>query len=98
MTEKTKASQKDAESWCKGLKENTDNDKSNDWYLVSGNLNEGAEGALKDAQGVYLAYQTTTDPKEAVTDLAVMNENGSFSTGDYDILLQKQIRKQVKIK
>ena len=35
---KTNGSESDAKNWCSKLKENTDNDKSNDWYVVSGDL------------------------------------------------------------
>ena len=64
-------------------------------------LNEGAgsKSALKQGANdkiVYLGYKTTTDPKEAITDLAVMNMNGGFSIEDYNILMEKTMESDIK--
>ena len=76
----------DAESWCAS--------QGKDWKVLKGDqdgdLNSGADGAFTKKVGVYLCYQTTTDPDEAITDLAVMNEKGKYSEGDYELLLKKQ--------
>ena len=70
--------------------------KIKDWFekngykMIEGNLNADASGALKKEVGVYLGYSTTTDPKEAVTDLAVMNERGNYSEGEYKRILEEQ--------
>ena len=88
---KTNGSKSDAEAWCK--KKNEDNEKKGevtDWKVIPGNLNEGAEGALKKAEGVFLCYQTTDDPTKAVTDIAVMNENGNYAEGVYEQILEEQ--------
>lgn len=46
-----------------------------DGYLfLDGNLNEGT-----GEDGIWLGYQTTTDPEEAVYDLKLMNMNGGFT-------------------
>ena len=86
----THKDQGDAEDWCKKQPENKDNDPDNDWAVFSDNLDKGADGALKKSVGVYLCYQTTTDPKEAVRDLAVMNEKGNYSEGAYERILKEQ--------
>ena len=84
------AGKDDAEAWCKNQPENKDNDPDNDWAVYSDNLDKGADGALKKWVGVYLCYQTTTDPKKAVRDLAVMNENGNYSEAAYERILKEQ--------
>ena len=45
---------------------------------------------------IILGYKTTTDPDEAITDLAVMNMNGGFSVEDYNKLLETQMESQIK--
>ncbi|MCR5587437.1 MAG: hypothetical protein K6F77_07890 [Lachnospiraceae bacterium] len=80
----------DAKDWCDSQKENKDSDTDNDWHVISGNLNDGAEGTLKKAVGVFIVYQTTTDPDEAITDLAVMNEKGNYSLTQYEHILNEQ--------
>ena len=80
----------DAEDWCRKQPENKDNNPDNDWAVFSDNLDKGADGAMKKWVGVYLCYQTTTDPKEAVRDLAVMNEQGNYSEGAYERILKEQ--------
>ena len=76
----------DAMSWCES--------QGDDWKVLKGdqegNLNSGASGAFTKDVGVFFCYQTTTDPNEAVTDLAVMNEKGDYSEGEYENLLKKQ--------
>ena len=84
------AAEKDAEAWCAEQEENKDKDKTNDWAVIPGNLNEGASGTLKKEVGVFLVYQTTTDAKEAITDIALMNEQGNYSEGEYQMLLEEQ--------
>ena len=80
----------DAQSWCDSQAENKDDDDNNDWYVIPGDLNEGAAGALKSNVGVFLVYQTTEDVQEAVRDIAVMNESGNYSVGAYELLLDEQ--------
>ena len=80
----------DAKNWCAEQKENKDDGKENDWEVIPGNLNEAASGALKKEVGIFLCYKTTTDPDEAVTDIAVMNEKGNYSEGAYEQILKEQ--------
>lgn len=87
---KEDGTQKDAKNWCDAQTENKDEDETNDWKVADGNLNEGAEGKLKSAVGVFFCYQTTTDYKEAIRDMAVMNEQGNYSEGSYQMILDKQ--------
>ena len=86
----THADKDDAEDWCNDQPENKDKDPDNDWAVFSDNLDKGADGALKKSVGVYLCYQTTTNPKEAVRDLAVMNEKGNYSESAYERILKEQ--------
>ena len=60
-------------------------------------LNQGAGGGLASngERAVYLGYKTTTDRKEAVTDLALMNRRGGYSVEDYNALLETYIKSQV---
>ena len=84
------ADEEDAKEWCESQPENKDHDKTNDWDYVEGNLNKGASAALTREVGVFLVFQTTDDPNEAITDLAVMNEQGNYSASDYKEILKKQ--------
>lgn len=72
-----------AEDWCKAQTDGK-------WKVVDGDLNSGAAGALNKDVAVYLVYQTTTDPHEAITDLAVMNEKGNYSEAEYKALIESQ--------
>ena len=82
--------EKDAQKWCDSQAENKDKDEDNDWYVIPGDLNEGAAGKMKSDVGVFLVYQATTDVKEAIRDIAVMNEQGNYSVGAYELLLDEQ--------
>ena len=86
----TGADSGDAANWCKNQPENKDSDPNNDWGVFSDDLDDGATGDLKKGVGVYLCYQTTTDPKEAIRDLAVMNEQGNYSESAYEQILKDQ--------
>ena len=44
---------------------------------------------------VYLGYKTTTDAKEAITDLAVMNMRGGYSIKDYEELMENKLKVQI---
>ncbi|MCR5587060.1 MAG: hypothetical protein K6F77_05965 [Lachnospiraceae bacterium] len=87
---KTHGDIKDAESWCSSQPENKDKDKDNDWYAIPGDLNEGASGALKREVAVFICYQKTYEAKEAVRDIALMNEGGNYSVDEYKYLLDEQ--------
>ena len=63
-------------------------------------LNSGADApSIKEGptqKKVFLGYKTTTDPNEAITDLAVMNMNGGYSPEDYETLLKTQMNTQIR--
>ena len=60
-------------------------------------LNQGAGGGLgsKGDKAVYLGYKTTTDRKDAITDLALMNMKGGYSVQDYEALMDAQMKNQI---
>ena len=72
----------DARNWCQ--------EQNDNWQVFDGDFNAGSAAKLTREVGVFLCYQTTTDPDEAITDLAVMNETGRYSEADYKIFLNKQ--------
>ena len=45
---------------------------------------------------VYLGYKTTTNPDEAITDMAVMNMKGGYSFDDYAKLIEKELDTKIK--
>ena len=64
--------------------------EAKDWLIQNGytvlnqNLNQGGEGGSEalswlglssEKRSVYLGYKTTTDPKEAITDMKIMKKN-----------------------
>ena len=63
------------------------------------NYETGTKSGLKEGpvqKIVYLGYKTTTDPNDAITDLAVMNMNGGYSTKDYNVLMNNYMEGQIK--
>ena len=76
-------SQADAEAWCKSQ---TDGD----WHVLEGDLNDGTDGTFSKPVGVFLCYTTTEDVKQAVTDIAVMNEKGNYSESAYEAIVKEQ--------
>ena len=72
----------DAKNWA--------SEQGDNWYVVEGDVNAGADSKLKATRGVFLCYETTTDRKEAVTDIAVMNEKGNYSEAAYKRILEQQ--------
>ena len=55
-----------------------------DYKLYKNNLNQGS-GEI----GVFLAYKTTTDIEDAITDIAVMQMNGGYQEGNYQEMLSE---------
>jgi hypothetical protein len=51
--------------------------------MLEEDLNQGAE-VISSVDDVYLAYTTTTNPDEAITDIKMMNMKGGFVVSDYD--------------
>lgn len=75
----------DAKNWC-------ESQTDGDWHAADGNINDGAEGKFKSKMAVFVCYETTTDRAEAVTDIAVMNERGNYSEGEYKRILGEQVQ------
>ena len=73
----------DAKEWCRSQ---TDAD----WHVVEKDLNDGADAMFTKPVGVFLCYCTTENPKEAVRDIAVMNEKGNYSESLYEQILNTQ--------
>ena len=78
----------EAQAWCD--KQNKDG-KSN-WEVFENNIVGTGYESLMVGTGkyAYLCYQSTNDYKEAITDLAVMNEHGNYSEGAYEMLIKDQ--------
>ena len=55
-----------------------------DYYLLDENLNADTEKI-----GVWLAYKTTTNIEDAITDISIMQEEGGYSIGNYQAMLEK---------
>ena len=59
------------------------------------NQNAGGGWGSKGEKAVYLGYKTTTDAKDAITDLALMNMKGGYSVEDYKALMDTQLHSQI---
>ena len=66
------------------------------YTLLEHDLNEGTE-YVYDVYHVYMAYTTTSDPEEAITDIKLMNMNGGFAYSDYEEQLQNVDQRVRKI-
>ena len=55
-----------------------------DYKVLKENLNKDS-----DEIGVWLAYKTTTDIEDAITDLAIMQMNGGYTEGNYQELIKQ---------
>ena len=53
------------------------------YTMLEDDLNQGAE-VISSVDDVYLAYSTTTNPDEAITDIKMMNMKGGYVVSDYD--------------
>ena len=80
---KKEGTQADAENWCKSQ---TDGD----WHVVDGDLNGGTDATYTKPVGVFMCYCTTENEKEAVRNIAVMNEKGNYSENAYQEILKSQ--------
>jgi hypothetical protein len=60
-------------------------------------LNQKAGGGWgsKGEKVVYLGYKTTTDSKQAITDLALMNMKGGYDVAEYEALMETQMKSQI---
>ena len=62
-----------------------------DYKLLDANLNENT-----GKSGVWLAYKTTTDIEEAITDIAVMQMNGGYKEGNYQEMIKQSYREYLE--
>lgn len=53
------------------------------YIMLDTDLNQGA-AYISAVDDVYLAYSTTTNPNEAITDMRMMNMKGGFVMSDYE--------------
>ena len=69
---------------------------SKDGQYADLNYEAGSDAAFARGQKkVYLGYKTTTNPSEAITDLAVMNMRGGYSIRDYEQLMETRIKSEI---
>ena len=54
-----------------------------DYKLFNANLNEHT-----GKKGVWLAFKTTTDIEDAITDIAIMQMDGGYNEGNYQAMIQ----------
>ena len=57
----------------------------NGYLVLDVNLNQKSGG-----DAVYMGYITTTNPDEAITDMAVMQMDGGYSFAEYQALVEQQ--------
>ena len=62
------------------------------YKLFDANLN-----ANTGKTGVWLAYKTTTDIEDAITDIAVMQMNGGYNEGNYQQMIQQSLEEYKKM-
>ena len=60
------------------------NSKFGDYQILNENLNSGT-GEI----GVWLAYKTTTDIEDAITDISIMQMNGGYSEGNFQEMIKQ---------
>ena len=62
-----------------------------DYYIFNSNLNENT-----GKKGVWLAFKTTTDIEDAITDIAVMQMDGGYREGNYQEMIKQSYKEYVK--
>ena len=63
-----------------------------DYKLLNENLNDGTKEI-----GVWLAYKTTTDIEDAITDIATMQMNGGYNEGNYEKMIKESYEEYVEM-
>ena len=63
-----------------------------DYKILKENLNKDS-----DEIGVWLAYKTTTNIEEAITDLAIMQMNGGYTEGNYQEMIKQSYDEYVEM-
>ena len=61
------------------------------YKLLNANLNEGT-----GKTGTWLAYKTTTDIEDAITDISVMQMNGGYNEGNYQQMIKQSYEEYLK--
>ena len=59
--------------------------------MISLDLNKGGQ------KKVYLAYKTSNNVDDAITDLAIMNMNGNFTMGNYEQILSENMENFARV-
>ena len=67
-----------------GAVEVLDDSELEGYKLFNANLNENT-----GKKGVWLAYKTTTDVEDAITDIAIMQMNGGYNEGNYQEMIKQ---------
>ena len=62
------------------------------YEVLDANLNENT-----DKNPVFLAYKTTTDVEDAITDIAIMQMNGGYKEGNYQQMIADSYQEYLKI-
>ena len=62
------------------------------YKLLNENLNDGTKEI-----GVWLAYDTTTDIEDAITDLAIMQMNGGYQSGNFQEMIKASLEEYEKM-
>ncbi len=65
-------------------KEKAEKELGSDYIVLDKNFNDGMSG------NSWIAYSTTDDEDEAITDIKAMPMDGKYSTSDYETLLKNQ--------
>ena len=69
--------------------------KDNNGKPIDLNTDAGGGYGSEGDKEVYLGYKTTTDKREALTDLALMNMKGGYSVQEYEALMETQMKSQI---
>ena len=64
----------------------------NEYKLLNVNLNKDTKEI-----GVWLAYKTTTDIEDAITDIAVMQMDGGYQEGNYQEMIEQSRNEYLKM-
>ena len=74
-----------------GAVEVLDDSELEGYKLFNANLNENT-----GKKGVWLAYKTTTDVEDAITDIAIMQMNGGYNEGNYQEMIKQSYDEYLK--
>ena len=69
------------------------------YKILNSNLNaaSGVVNTLLGNTGVWLAYKTTTDINNAITDIAIMQMGGGYSVGNYQSMIEQSRKEYEKL-